>query len=289
MKDIKGFCKLMDINIPNYEYFDYYIDQLSKTNRWKDIRNMIDLYEKSEDIYGDLYELRYKKSNEIIDYLKTTRAYNDLIYDNLLPDYPVTKNFEYNENKKYISIDINKANWVALKRYDPDFENSLGNSYEEFISKFDVPEIFNHSKQLRQYIFGNINPKRQGKVQRTIIQNLLDEFSYLNLEISCIKNDEVIYSFDNFDQISDLLNNIDKKLFKIKLFIVKRIEDFRINTYLSESGEKLYSEMVGSNGNLFFLNLKKYILNEPIDIRDLFFRMDGNLAIWYMDGLKITM
>jgi hypothetical protein len=121
MKDIKGFCKLMDINIPNYEYFDYYIDQLSKTNRWKDIRNMIDLYEKSEDIYGDLYELRYKKSNEIIDYLKTTRAYNDLIYDNLLLDYPVTKNFEYNENKKYISIDINKANWVALKRYDPDF------------------------------------------------------------------------------------------------------------------------------------------------------------------------
>ncbi len=70
---------------------------------------MIDLYEKSEDnIYGDLYELRYKKSNEIIDYLKTTRADNDLIYDNLLPDYPVTKNFEYNENKKYISIDINK-------------------------------------------------------------------------------------------------------------------------------------------------------------------------------------
>lgn len=289
MKDIKGFCKLMDINIPNYEYFDYYIDQLSKTNRWKDIRNMIDLYEKSEELYDDLYELRYKKSNEIIDYLKKTRAYNDLIYDNLLPDYPVTKNFQYDESKKYISIDINKANWVALKKYDPDFENSLGNSYEEFIDKFDVPEIFNHSKQLRQYIFGNINPKRQGKVQRDIIQKLLDDFSYLNLEVSCVKNDEVIYSFDSFDQISDLLNKVDKKLFKIKLFTVKRIEDFRINTYLSENAEELYSEMVGSNGNLFYLNLKKYILNESIDIRDLFFRMDGNLAIWYIDGLKITM
>ncbi len=36
--------------------------------------------------------------------------------------------------------------------------------------------------------------------------------------------------------------------------------------------------MAGSNGNLFFLNLKKYILNEPIDIRDLFFRMDGNFS-----------
>lgn len=289
MKDTKGFCKLMDINVPNYEHFDYYIDQLSKTNKWKDIRTMVDLYEKSEEIYGDLYELRFKKSNEIIDFLKTTRAYNDLIYDNLLPDYPITKSFEYSENKKYISIDINKANWVALKKYDPEFENQLGNSYDEFMARFNVPEIFNYSKQLRQYIFGNINPKRQGKAQRVIIQKLIDEFNYLNLEICCVKNDEVIFSFNEFYEIFDLLNNVDRCLFKIKLFTVKRVEDFRINTFLSESGEELYKEMAGSNGNLFFLNLKKYIFNEPIDIRDLFFRMDGNIAIWYIDGLKIQL
>ena len=35
MNDVKGFCKLMDISVPDYEHFDYYIHQLSKTERKK--------------------------------------------------------------------------------------------------------------------------------------------------------------------------------------------------------------------------------------------------------------
>lgn len=289
MKDIKGFCKLMDINVPDYAHFDYYIDQLSKLERWKNIKDLIKLYEEAEEKYGELYEFRFKKATEIINFLKSTRAYNELQDDNLLPDLPTTKNFEYSEDKKYISIDIKKANWVVLKSYDPDFAPELGDSYEDFISKFDVPEIFNHSKQLRQFIFGNINPKRQYKAQRVIIERLLNRYKHLGLDIACVKNDEVIYSFEKFSQIEEILNTIDKNQFKTKLFTVKRIEDFRINTYLSETGENLYKEMVGCNGNLFFLYLKKYVLNEPIDIRDLYFKMDGNIAIWNVEGLKVSL
>ena len=289
MRDVKGFCKLMDISVPSYEHFDYYIEQLSKTEKWKNIRELIKLFEDAEENYGDLYEFRFKKANEIIDYLKNTRAYNELIYDNLIPDYPTTKNFEYSEDKKYLSIDIRKANWIVLKKYDPEFAPELGNSYDDFISKFDVPEVFNHSKQLRQFIFGNINPKRQGKAQRVIIQEVIDQYAHLGLDIACIKNDEVIYSFDEFDQVLEIFNSVDKERFKTKLFTVKRIEDFRINTYLSESGEILYREMVGCNGNLFFIYLKNYILNEPLDIRDLYFKMDDNLAIWNVEGLKISL
>ena len=47
--------------------------------------------------------------------------------------------------------------------------------------------------------------------------------------------------------------------------------------------------MVGCNGNLFFLYLKKYVLNETLDIRDLYFKMDGNLAIWNVEGLKVSL
>ncbi len=288
MKDIKGFCKLMDINVPDLEHFDYYIDIYSRLERWKDIKDLIKLYEDAEEKYGDLYEYRLKKSNEIIDFLKKTRAYAELIDDNLIPDYPTTKNFEYSEDKMYLSIDIKKANWLILKRYDPDFAPELGTSYDDFMSQFDIPEIFNHSKQLRQYIFGNINPKRQCKAQRVIIQEVIDKYSYLNLDIVCIKNDEVIYSFDNISQIQDIIKTIDNDIFKIKLFTVQRIEDFRINTYISNIGDFLYKELVGCNGNRFFMYVKKHILNEPLDIRDLYFRMDGNLAIWKTDGLKIS-
>ena len=289
MRDVKGFCKLMDISVPEYEHFDYYINQFSKLEKWKNIKKLIKIYEEAEEKYGDLYEYRLKKSNEIIEYLKNTRAYNELQDDNLLPDLPTTKNFEYSEDKKYISIDINKANWVVLKKYDPEFAPELGNSYEDFISKFDVPEIFNHSKQLRQYIFGNINPKRQGKAQRVVTQSILNKYNHLNLDIACIKNDEVIYSFESFNQIEEILTSVDKKIFKIKLFTVKRVQDFRINTFLSESGEELYKEMVGCNGNQFFMNLKNHIFEEPLYIRDLYFRMDGSLAIWNVDKLKISL
>ena len=289
MRDVKGFCKLMDISVPEYEHFDYYINQFSKLEKWKNIKDLIKIYEEAEEKYGDLYEYRLKKSNEIIEYLKNTRAYNELQDDNLLPDLPTTKNFEYSEDKKYISIDINKANWVVLKKYDPEFAPELGNSYENFISKFDVPEIFNHSKQLRQYIFGNINPKRQGKAQRVVTQSILNKYNHLNLDIACIKNDEVIYSFESFNQIEEILTSVDKKIFKIKLFTVKRVQDFRINTFLSESGEELYKEMVGCNGNQFFMNLKNHIFEESLDIRDLYFRMDGSLAIWNVDKLKISL
>lgn len=289
MRDVKGFCKLMDISVPEYEHFDYYINQFSKLEKWKNIKDLIKIYEEAEEKYGDLYEFRLKKSNEIINYLKSTRAYNELQDDNLLPDLPTTKNFEYSEDKKYISIDIKKANWVVLKNYDPEFAPELGDSYEDFIAKFDVPEIFNHSKQLRQYIFGNINPKRQGKAQRVITQSILNKYNRLNLDIACIKNDEVIYSFESFDQIEEILTTVDREIFKIKLFIVKRIKDFRINTFLSESGEELYKEMVGCNGNQFFMNLKNHIFEESLDIRDLYFRMDGSLAIWNVDKLKISL
>ena len=289
MRDVKGFCKLMDISVPEYEHFDYYINQFSKLEKWKNIKDLIKIYEEAEEKYGDLYDFRLKKSNEIIEYLKNTRAYNELQDDNLLPDLPTTKNFEYSEDKKYISIDIKKANWIVLKKYDPEFAPELGDSYEDFISKFDVPEIFNHSKQLRQYIFGNINPKRQGKAQRVVTQSILNKYNHLNLDIACIKNDEVIYSFESFNQIEEILTSVDKKIFKIKLFTVKRVQDFRINTFLSESGEELYKEMVGCNGNQFFMNLKNHIFEESLDIRDLYFRMDGSLAIWNVDKLKISL
>lgn len=283
MKDIKGFMKLLDINIPCPTHFDYYIDQLAKTEKWKDIRNLISLYEDAERDYENLYEYRMSKAHQIIDYIKGTRAYLEMQDDNLIPDLPTTKNFEYKIDKIYLSIDMIKANFQALKKYDPLFAQELGDDWDSFISKFDIPEIFKQSKSFRQFIFGNLNPKKQGKAQRVIIEDLIQKYSDLNLNIACVKNDEVIYEFDSLEQIQSI--SVDKN-FKLKIFSVERIEDFRIHTYYNKSGEYLYREMIGCNGNLFYLYLKKFILmNETPDIRDLYFRMDGKLAIWAFDSL----
>lgn len=289
MRDIKGFCKLFEINIPDYNHFDYYIDQLSKLEKWKDIRNLLDLYLIAEGEVGDVFDFKVKKSNEIIDFIKSTRAYSELNDDNLIPDLPTTKNFTYNEGSWYLSVDIRMANWYILKKYDPEFLNELGDSWEGLLTKFEMPEVFHYSKSLRQFIFGNLNPKRQIKAQRVVIEELINKLEPLQLSIACVKNDEVIFELDDISIVEKILSEVDTKIFKTKLYKVERVDDFRINHYYNPAGSLLYKDLVGCNSHIFYLNLKKLILLESIDIRDLFFRMDGNLAIWNYEGLKLEL
>ena len=208
--------------------------------------------------------------------------------DNLIPDLPVTKNFEYQENKKYISIDISKANWFVMKKYDPEFINELGDTYEDFLNKFDVHPFFHSSKQFRQFIFGHVNPKRQSKAQRVIIEDVLNSVKRNNLELVSTRHDEIIFSFDYYYDIEHIIKMCDEtKNFKWKIFNIKRFEDFRINYFYDENGSYLNKELSGCNGHKYFMYLKKYIFEETLDIRDLYFRIDGELAIWNVDGLDV--
>ena len=287
MRDIRTFVKLFDLNVPEYEHFDYYISQYSKLERWKDLPNKIEIYKEFETIIENPYQYKIEKSNQIIDFLKNTRAYSELDDDNLIPDLPFVKNFEYSEEKKYLSIDINLANWTVLKKYDPHFVNELGDSYINLLKKFDIHEIFWNSKQFRQFIFGNLNPKKQTKAQRVIIEDLIKSLSSFNLEIVGIKPDEVIYSFNDFSQIENVIDKIDQSKFKYKIFKINRFEDFRVNDFYDKFGKMTHSDLSGCNGHKYFIYLKKYILKEKLDIRDLYFRIDGDLAIWNVEGLKL--
>jgi hypothetical protein len=290
MRDIRTFVKLFDLNVPEYEHFDYYIEQYSKLPRWSHLKEMIDIYLDFESKVEDPYQYKIDKSNEIIEFLKSTRSYNELNDDNLIPDYPINKNFEYSEGKKYLSIDINSANWVVLKKYDPPFLNELGKTYNGLLEKFNIHPVFWNSKQFRQYIFGNLNPKKQIKAQRVIIEELIQSISqYSNLKILCTKSDEVIYQFDDFKDIDKIISELDTSLFKYKIFTVERIEDFRVNTFYNHLGSILYKDLSGCNGHKYFIYLKKYILKEPLDIKDLYFRIDGDLAIWNIEGLDIKL
>jgi hypothetical protein len=286
MKDIKGFIKLFDLNIPNIEHLDYYIKQLSKTMRYKNIYSFIEMYKDAEQIIPDLYEFRKNKSNEIIDFITSTNTYNEMCYDKNLIDYPVNKSIQYSEDFNYLSIDIKSANWIALKKYDPPHINELGNDYSEFLKKFDIPDVFIKSKYLRQYIFGNTNPKKSIKVQRNIIQEDIIRPYQDFLDIEGVRNDEVIFKFNDFSEIQDICNNINSERFNVKIFKIKRVEDFRIDTIFDKNGNVLSNELSGVHGDLFYLKLKQYITKENIDIRDLYFRSNGRLAIWSVDNLK---
>ena len=286
MKDVKSFVKLFDLNVPVLEHFGYYVDQMSKTQKYKDISLFVDLYTECEDQIGDAYEFRKNKSEEIIEFIKSTNAYNELCYDKNLIDYPTNKSIEYQEGVKYLSVDLRSANWVALKSYDPNHINELGDNYEEFLSKFKLPKVFIHSKYLRQFIFGNVNPKRLIKVQRNLIQDVVRQYQD-KLQVEGVRNDEVIFSFSEFDDIKDIYNEIDHQRYKTKIFTIDRVEDFRIDNLYDPSGQLQHRELMGVDGTLFYIKLKQYITGEKLDIRDLYFRSNGKTALWIVDDLKV--
>lgn len=287
MKDIKGFIKLFDLNIPNIEHFDYYIDQLSKIQKFKNIKELITLYEKAEsELDVDIYDYRLKKSQEVIEFIKNSNAYSEMMLDNQLIDYPTSRSANYEEGVNYFSIDMKSANWVSLKRYDPPHINELGTTYSDLLSIFEMPEIFIHSKYLRQFIFGNINPKRISKVQRNMIQDVVRKYQD-NLQIDVVRADEVIFSFKEFSEIKEIYNSIDKDKFNVKIFNINRVEDFRIDSVYDIDGNFLYKDIFGVDGTQLFIKIKEYLTHEDIDVRDLYFRNNGKLAIWNYDGFKI--
>jgi hypothetical protein len=289
MKDPKSFIKLFDLNVPNIEHFDYYISQLSKTPKFRDIKTFLEMYKESEDLIGeDAYGFRKNKSEQIIEFIKSTNAYNELCYDKNLTDYPTSQSIHYDEKIKYVSIDLRSANWQALKKYDPDHINELGSSYEEFLTKFDLPKVFIHSKYLRQFIFGNVNPKRLIKVQRNLIQEIVRSYQDI-LILEGVRNDEAIFSFEDFSQLKEIISEIDTIKYKVKIFTIQRVEDFRIDSVFDVDGNFLYKEMFGVDGTQFFVKLKEYITGESLDIRDLYFRSNGKMALWCHEKLNTSL
>jgi len=285
MKDPKSFVKLFDLNVPSIDHLDYYIEQMSKTQKYKDIKLFLKMYQDVEKEISDAYDFRKRKSDEIIEFIKRSNAYNEMCYDKELIDYPTARSIEYVEDVKYFSIDLRNANWTSLKKYDPVHINELGSDYSTFLKKFDLPDVFIYSKYLRQFIFGNVNPKRIAKVQRNIVQEIVRRYQDL-LQVECVRNDEVIFSFKDFREISDIYNEIDTQKYKTKIFTINRVEDFRIDNLYDISGELKHRELMGVDGTLFFIKLKQYITGEKLDIRDLYFRSNGKLALWLVDNLK---
>jgi len=292
MKNSKDFIKLFDLNVPVLEHFDYYIEQMSKTEKFKDIKHLIELFEEADCKIEDFYRYKIEKSNEIINFIKSTNVYTELCYGDDLIDLPTNKLFSYEEGVNYVSVDLRSANWASLKKYDQ--LNELGSSYREFLEKFGLSEVFVHSKYLRQFIFGNVNPKKQQKVQRNLIQEVVREFQD-QFEVECVRNDEVIFRFDKFSDLNKIYNGLDVSVdtnindkYKIKIFTIKRVEDFRVDTVYNIEGSELRKEMLSVNGQLFYLKLKQYITGEPLDIRDLYFKSDGKLALWMIDGLNVS-
>jgi hypothetical protein len=137
----------------------------------------------------------------------------------------------YNEEcigKSFISVDLKKANFQAIKYFDKN--NVYGNTYEDLVGKFTDLDYIRNSKYFRQVVFGQLNPSRQQTVEKfliyKVINHLMTYYGVTTDDIVTIKADEIIlFDLPHLKHISNP-NDI-----KSNTWVDVKIERFALNGY----------------------------------------------------------
>ena len=308
----------LPINVVDSPYFEYYME----TYDWFPKKEYEDLVNDIEIRFGgnvNLWLEEYAEiRDEIITTIENTDAYRDFnTCDMKQWEIPKElKNFPdmniYNQSsigKTFISIDLKKANFQALKWVNPDIVLD-SDTYEDLIDSWGYDsEYMRTSKYTRQVIFGKLNPKRtitvekyvMSKVYDVIINDKMNFIGEYDAKLVAFKSDELIFEVlvENPVVGSEQLFQYMKQIIKdnvgvdvhIDLFKVGRIEtlnhnnitvDCYIRTNLLTGEEKLKSA-----SQIFYPQLYKIWKGKEINEKDLVFLGEGQLAT-FLYPLKLV-
>ena len=236
------FCK--DCNIPLRLYKEpYFMDRLqlydsyyNALDKWNIFVRELDKYKCEQDYLEEYNRVKnaaindikisdgYKRFNEE-DMNKYTVKYKDL------PGKDIFKTS--NNGKLFISIDMRKANFSALKFYNRSiFDNA--DTWEKFIERYTEDKHIVNSKYIRQVILGNYNPKRQVTYEKylmgLVLEVLIDELGYSASDIAFFSNDEIVIDMGKYEDCIRKRELIEWQIkgyfnipFRIELFYLRKI------------------------------------------------------------------
>ena len=200
-----------------YYYLELYENEFNTLTKWDNLLKLIkNNFNSDAKLFLDEY---YKKRDEIITFVENSVSYQlfntmDMVAFSFKPKINVPKGNVYIENnigKRFLSIDIKKANFQALKYVDTNIVLNA-DTYEDFIHKFTDLDYIADSKYTRQVIFGKLNPKRHITVEKYLINKIVELYSNnFNIgKIVNISNDEVIIELQKEYYIN--LKNLQEKI-----------------------------------------------------------------------------
>lgn len=279
------FCK--DCNIPLKLYQSPYFEErlelydpfYGTVKKWDIFLKEIEKYKNEQDYFEDYNRIK----EAAITSIKNTVAYQKFLSEDITDKFFI-KNLDFpsqdifkasNDSKTFISIDMRKANFSALRYYYPEMfvgKSGTAKSWEEFIGMFTDNEHIINSKYIRQVILGNCNPKRQVAIEKYIMRNIL---SYvLNLIEPEIKKESVVF-FSNDEIVLDVTENGYSGYVKTVIFNgLSQFSDpfplFKIESFILHSipgTDGYYKEIHSENGEITykFKCLNSYML--PFVIR----------------------
>lgn len=305
------FCK--DCNIPLRLYQEpYFMDRLKlydkfygTMDKWNIFTSELAKYHCGQDY---LEEYNHVKDQEI-EYIKSSWAYKMFNAEDMnnfkvthegLPAKDIFKST--NDGRTFISIDMKKANFSALKYYGETIGYSMfGNAdtWEDFLCKFTSNDHILNSKYIRQVILGNCNPRKQVAYEKWIMDQVLssleNNFMMGLLELVVFfSNDEIVFDVTGFKEKSmDVIGSFSGKIryflkenfsvpFRVELFTLHKINGTdgyfkEIYTYSTRDGfakEKEYEFKCLDNYMLPFV-LRKFQCEEITE----------NDKVFYHEGL----
>ena len=289
----KRFCKDFDIPIKIFSepYWSYltnlYENYFGLSDKFALLDEEISKCNSEQEFLDKMFHLR----DDIITKTKETDVYKHFLEMDM-NKYGVktkysSKHIYNNQNigQVFISIDLVKANFQALKYIDKELVFG-SKTYGEYLGRFTDSKYLKESKRLRQVIFGNMNPKRQVTVEKFLMKQVLDllERKYELGTIVSFSNDEIIYQADDFvaEYLTNFLPENIKNIVKTNLGLDVRVEIFKLCKI--ENSDFYFKENVNTNNyklmcvssNYFPQAYKKYNGLEIIDM---------DLAFWYENQL----
>ena len=191
-----------DNNLP-ITVFDnpYFFQRLDIIDEFYDCKKKWELFCEEVSIFNSAEEyFAYYNGvkDATIEYLQNNEAFvkfsNDTFFTNIVNPYPKRNLYiEDNDCKSFISIDMNKANFTAMKRYDATIFDDA-DSWEEFMFKFTNLKHITQSKYIRQVILGACNPKKQIQLEQYWMLQLLNfiKNQVPGIEVFSLAVDEII-------------------------------------------------------------------------------------------------
>lgn len=221
------FCK--DVQIPikifsepyfteRLELYDKHFNCLEKYNRFVKMLEQFNDEQEYFAAYNQLKEtaIQHLQSNSTFEFFSQNEDMTKFNIENRnFPKSSIYKQTFIGEH--FISFDICKGNFTALKHYSPDIFNGK-ESYEDFIGQFTNNEHFIESKYIRQVIFGTLNPKRQVKYEEYLMDKVLTHV------LTVFDKEQIV--FFSTDEIVVKLNKNIEFGDETQLFIEKTVNQF---------------------------------------------------------------
>ena len=299
---MKRFCKdyNLPINVFTEDMFKYYSElyDFFPKDRWEKLCETIETeYGGNVELWLDYCaKVRDAAINGVIE-SEEYKKFNNGDMSQWAIDPSVPKVGEHtvftkeNVGKHFISIDLRKANFQALK-YAGVIDDD---TYDDFIMKFGGDDYIIGSKYLRQVIFGKMNPSRTITVEKcmmgVVYMTIHDFIEGLGYKFYSMNSDELVFVRDELGDSNttedDMVAVVERVLeygidVRCECFLLGRLDIKNSN----ESDIDAYirwdvhtnEETLKKVSTTFYPQVYKIWKGYPVEKRDLVFFFEDQLA-----------